>query len=194
MTIQLKALPYKYDELEPFVSEETLLQHHAMHHRDYVDSLNAEIRGTPHSNKGLSEIVLSAEGRIYQNAAQVWNHNFYWQCLSPSRDLLPSRELLEAIEDNYGSFDLFKVAFENAVVHQFSAGWTWLIRLASGRLRIINTKDADTPVTDPNSMPLLVIDVWEHAYYIDYRHRRKNYVRQFWGHVNWPFVSQNYRK
>ncbi len=192
MSIQLKSLPYRYHELEPFVSAETLRIHYEQHHRQYLDSLNHEIRNTELANKDLNEIIHHAEGRVYQNAAQVWNHNFFWQCLTPNGGQYPNDSLLTAIEDEYNSFEKFQHHFADSAAQRFGAGWTWLVQLSNGRLRIINTRDADTPATDPNTHPLLVIDVWEHAYYIDYRARRSDYVRQFWYFVNWEFVASNY--
>ncbi|GHA13285.1 superoxide dismutase [Arenicella chitinivorans] len=192
MSIQLKSLPYRYHELEPFVSAETLRIHYEQHHKRYVDNLNSDIENTALDEKGLHEIIRDAEGRVYQNAAQVWNHNFFWQCLTPHGGQYPKGGLLTAIEDEYHSFANFQQLFEHSTARRFGAGWTWLVQLSNGRLQIINTRDADTPATDPNTQPLLVIDVWEHAYYIDYHYRRADYVRQFWYFVNWEFAARNY--
>lgn len=192
MAIQLKSLPYQYHELEPFVSAETVRIHYEQHHRRYLENLNTDIENTELADKGLSEIIHSAEGRVYQNAAQVWNHNFFWQCLTPDGGQHPTGILLVAIEDAFHSFANFRRCFENTADQRIGAGWTWLVQQADGQLRIINTRDADTPVTDPNTQPLLVIDVWEHAYYLDYRFRRADYLRQFWYFVNWQFVADNY--
>jgi Fe-Mn family superoxide dismutase len=192
MSIQLKSLPYHYHELEPFVSAETLRVHYEEHHKRYLDDLNSAIRNTPLADQGLGDIVQNAEGKIYKNAAQVWNHNFFWQCLIPNGAQTLRGRLLEAIEDEFGSFTGFKRVFEQSAADRFGAGWTWLVKLSSGQLKIINTRDADTPATDPNTQPLLVIDVWEHAYYIDYRYRRMDYIQGFWHFVNWDFVAKNY--
>lgn len=189
---ELPKLPFEKNALEPIISAETLDFHHWKHHQAYVTNLNNFISAdTSLEWKTLEEIIVSSEGWVYNNAAQVWNHTFYWNCLrSVSEDNTPSEELLEKINATFWSFEEFKTKFSAAAIWNFGSGWTWLAQNASWELEIISTDDAQTLVwTD--STPLLVIDVWEHAYYIDFRNARPNYVEDFWKLVNWEFVAGN---
>ena len=192
MAFELPALPYDKKALEPTISAETLEYHHGKHHQTYVTNLNNLIAGTPNESKSLGEIIRTAEGGLFNNAAQVFNHTFYWHCLSPKKSE-PSAELKAAIESAFGSIDAFKEQFSKAAIGQFGSGWAWLVRDRGGKLAIEATGNADTPVRHGRT-PLLTCDVWEHAYYIDYRNARPKYVESFWGLVNWAFVSENYAK
>lgn len=192
MAFELPALPYEKNALEPHISAETLDYHHGKHHNAYVTKLNELVAGTPDENKSLEEIIRSAgPGTLFNQAAQVWNHTFYWHCMSPNGGGAPTGELAEAINAKWGSFDKFKEEFAARCVGNFGSGWTWLVRTADG-LEIVNTDDADTPIARDGQKPLLTCDVWEHAYYIDYRNARPKYVEAFWNIVNWDFVAQNF--
>ena len=149
------------------------------------------IEGTDLANQGLEEIVRGADGGVFNNAAQIWNHTFYWNCLSPQGGGEPAGALADAIASSFGSFDAFKEQFTNSAVTNFGSGWTWLVQNGDGSLAIVNTGNADTPLTDTNVTPLLTVDVWEHAYYIDYRNARPAYMDAFWALVNWDFVAGN---
>jgi Fe-Mn family superoxide dismutase len=188
---ELPALPYAIDALEPHISAETLQFHHGKHHATYVDKLNGLIPGTAFESATLEEIIQRSSGGIFNNAAQVWNHSFYWNCLSPNGGGAPVGALAEAINRDFGSFDAFKEKFAAAAVGNFGSGWTWLVKNKDGDLEIVNTDDADNPMTQAY-LPLLTCDVWEHAYYIDYRNRRPDYIAAFWQLVNWDFVASNY--
>ena len=190
MNHQLPDLPYAGDALEPHISAETLAFHHGKHHRTYVDNLNRLIEGTEYAELSLEEIVRKASGGIFNNAAQVWNHSFYWNCLSPTGGGPPAGKIAEAIDAKWGSFDKFKDELTQSAVTNFGSGWTWLVKNGSGELEIVNTSNAGTPVAD-NTRPLLTIDVWEHAYYVDYRNARPKYVEAYWNLVNWSFAEQN---
>ncbi len=191
MAFELPALPYEKNALEPHISAETLEYHYGKHHQAYVTKLNDLTDGTPDANKSLEEIVKSASGGLFNQAAQVWNHTFYWHCLSPTGGGEPSGALGEAISAKFGSFDKFKEEFNAKAVGNFGSGWTWLIKTNDGGVDIINTDDADTPIAHGQT-PLLTIDVWEHAYYIDYRNARPKYMEAVWNLINWDFVAQNY--
>lgn len=184
-------LPYDVKALEPTITEETILYHYGKHHQKYVDTLNTLIEGTEFEDKSLLEIIKESEGPTFNNAAQVFNHDFYWLGLTPN-DTAPSAKLLALIEETYGSLDGFKEQFEAAGAKNFGSGWTWLV-VKDGKLDILNTSNANTPVKD-GITPLLTCDVWEHAYYIDYRNARPEYLSKFWGIVNWDFVSANLDK
>lgn len=186
---QLPELPYAKDALEPHISAETLEYHYGKHHKTYVDKLNGLIPGSEFENKSLEEIVKTSSGGVFNNAAQVWNHTFYWNCLSPNGGGEPEGELLQKINDAFGSFEEFKAAFSNSAINNFGSAWTWLVKDAEGKLQIVNTSNAATPLTDDTVTPILTIDVWEHAYYVDYRNARPKYVEAFWNLVNWDFVS-----
>ncbi|HEX7028926.1 MAG TPA: superoxide dismutase [Gammaproteobacteria bacterium] len=188
--IQLPPLPFEPNALEPYISRETLEYHYGKHHRAYVNKLNDAIAGTPLENLSLEGIIKAETGAIFNNAAQVWNHNFYWNCLSPQSSA-PAVKLLAAIDRVFGSLEKFQEQFKSAALRNFGSGWTWLVRKPDGRLAIENTDDADTPVRG-NNTPLLTCDVWEHAYYIDYRNDRGGYMDNFWKIVNWSFVSRNF--
>lgn len=191
MAIELPALPYEKDGLEPHISKETLEYHYGKHHQTYVTKLNGLIEGTPDSNKSLEEIVKSSSGGVFNNAAQVWNHTFYWNCLSPNGGGEPSGAVADAINKAFGSFAEFKQRFTDSAVNNFGSGWTWLVKKQDGSVDIVNTSNAETPLTDGSQTPLLTVDVWEHAYYIDYRNARPKYLDAFWALVNWDFVAKN---
>lgn len=192
MAFEFAPLPFNYDDLEPFLSQEALQLHHGDYCKSYADELNLEIRDTRFSQMSLIDIVRQADGVIFLNAAQVWNHEFYWRCLTPDGRGLPRGRLLEAIENSFDTFEGFQSQFKDLVKSNIGAGWTWLIRTACGDLKIINTSSSRTPVVDINSLPLLALDVWEHAYCTDYQHQRGNYVDNFWGVVDWRFVERNF--
>lgn len=189
MAIPFPELPYSKDALAPHISPETLEYHYGKHHKAYVDKLNSLIPGTEFENMGLEEIIQKSQGPIFNNAAQVWNHTFYWHCLKPKGGGAPQGRLGEQINKAFGSFDKFKEQFSNAAVGQFGSGWAWLVHDQSGQLKIETTSNAGCPLTE-GKKPLLTCDVWEHAYYIDYRNARPKYVETFWSLVNWDFVAQ----
>jgi len=191
MAFELPPLPYEQNALEPHISAETLEYHYGKHHKTYVDKLNGLVGGTDMENKSLEEVVKAAEGGVFNNAAQIWNHTFYWHCLSPSGGGAPSGKLGEAIDAAFGSFDKFKEEFTNSAVNSFGSGWTWLVQKGDGSVAIVNTSNAGTPLTDDSVTPLLTVDVWEHAYYIDYRNARPKYMEAFWNLVNWEFAASN---
>lgn len=191
MAHELPALPYERDALAPVISAETLDYHYGKHHQTYVTNLNNLIPGTEYENSSLEEIIQSADGGIFNNAAQVWNHTFYWNCLSPNGGGEPAGPLADAISKRFGSFDAFREALTKSATTNFGSGWTWLVKNADGELDVVNTSNADNPMTD-GLTPLLTIDVWEHAYYIDYRNARPQYLDKIWSIVNWDFVSANY--
>ena len=190
MAIELPPLPYAQDALEPHISKETLEFHYGKHHNTYVVKLNGLIDGTPDADKSLEEIVKSASGGVFNNAAQVWNHTFYWNCLSPNGGGSPTGAVADAINAAFGSFDEFKTKFTDSAVNNFGSGWTWLVKKGD-KVEIVNTSNAATPLTDKGAKPLLTVDVWEHAYYIDYRNARPAYMEAFWKLVNWDFVNSN---
>jgi Fe-Mn family superoxide dismutase len=190
MVHDLPKLPFAKDALAPHVSAETIDYHYGKHHQAYVDNLNRMIPGTEFENMELEEIVRSASGGIFNNAAQVWNHTFYWNCLSPQGGGEPAGGLMEAIEDTFGSFEKFKDEFSKTAVGTFGSGWAWLVKNADGTLALESTSNADTPARSGKT-PLLTCDVWEHAYYVDYRNARPKYVEAFWDLVDWEFVAKN---
>ncbi|WP_165856702.1 superoxide dismutase [Marinobacter sp. JSM 1782161] len=191
MAFELPALPYEKNALEPHISQETLEYHYGKHHQTYVTKLNGMVEGTENADKSLEEIIKSAgPGGLFNNAAQVWNHTFYWNCLSPNGGGEPTGAAAEAISKAFGSFDAFKKEFNEKAAGNFGSGWTWLVKKADGSVAIVNTDDADTPVAGDDK-PVLTVDVWEHAYYIDYRNSRPNYLEAFWNLVNWDFVNEN---
>jgi Fe-Mn family superoxide dismutase len=192
MAFELPPLPYKRNALEPHISKETLDYHYGKHHQGYVKKLNAQVADTDMEDRPLEEIVKTAQGKLFNNAAQVWNHSFYWQCLSPQGGGSPSGALLEAINNSFGSLEKFKEAFTKSAAGNFGSGWTWLVKTSNGALAILNTENAKTPLTDAAVLPLLTVDVWEHAYYIDYRNSRPKYLDAFWALINWDFVSDNF--
>ena len=192
MAIELPALPYEQNALEPHISAETLSFHYGKHHNTYVVKLNGLIGGTEFDTKSLEEIVKSSSAGIFNNAAQIWNHTFYWNSLSPNGGGEPSGDLLAAINSNFGSFDEFKAKFTDSAINNFGSSWTWLVKNADGSLAIVNTSNAATPLTDEGVTPLLTVDLWEHAYYIDYRNVRPNYLTGFWALANWDFAQANF--
>lgn len=192
MAITLPDLPYALDALEPHISKETLEYHYGKHHATYVAKLNPLIEGTAHENADLESIVKNSEGGVFNNAAQIWNHTFYWNCLSPNGGGEPTGAVADAINAAFGSFENFKEEFNTNAANNFGSGWTWLVKKADGSVAIDNTSNAATPLTDSSATPLLTVDVWEHAYYIDYRNSRPNYLEAFWKLVNWDFVNQNF--
>jgi Fe-Mn family superoxide dismutase len=192
MAFELPALPYAQDALEPHISAETLGFHYGKHHATYVAKLNGLVEGTDMADKSLEEVVKSSSGGIFNNAAQIWNHTFYWHSLSPNGGGEPTGALGDAITAKWGSFDDFKAAFNDKAVNNFGSSWTWLVKNADGSLEIVNTSNAGTPITDEGVTPLMTVDLWEHAYYIDYRNVRPNYLGGFWSLVNWEFASANF--
>lgn len=192
MAFELPPLPYEKDALEPHISSETLDYHYGKHHNTYVTKLNGLVEGTDMESKSLEEIVKNSDGGVFNNAAQIWNHTFYWNSLSPNGGGEPSGALADAINAKWGSFDEFKAAFNDKAVNNFGSSWTWLVKTADGGLDIVNTSNAGTPLTDEGVTPLLTVDLWEHAYYIDYRNLRPKYMEGFWALVNWSFAAENF--
>ena len=190
MIHELPVLPYDKDALAPHISAETLDFHHGKHHNAYVQNLNNLIEGTEFADISLDDIVTSASGGIFNNAAQHWNHSFYWKCLSPNGGGEPSGALAEAIKGTFGSYDEFKELFSQTAITTFGSGWGWLVKNESGGLEVVSSANAGNPLTSGQT-PLLTCDVWEHAYYIDYRNARPKYVEAFWNLVNWNFVEEN---
>jgi len=190
MAHTLPPLPYELDALAPHISKETLEFHYGKHHQTYVTNLNNLIPGTEFETLSLEDIVKKSSGGIFNNAAQVWNHTFYWNSLAPKAGGAPTGALADAINAKWGSFDAFKEAFNKSAAGNFGSGWTWLVKKADGSVDIVNTSNAATPLTTADK-PLLTCDVWEHAYYIDYRNARPKYLENFWALVNWEFATQN---
>jgi len=194
MSFELPPLPYAKDALEPHISSETLDYHHGKHHNTYVVKLNGLIPGTEYEGKSLEAIITSAPaGGVFNNAAQIWNHTFYWHCLSPNGGGAAKGAAAEAINSAFGSFDDFKAKFTDSAINNFGSSWTWLVKNSDGSLAIVNTSNAGCPLT-AGQTPLLTVDLWEHAYYIDYRNLRPNYMEAFWALVNWDFVNANLAK
>jgi Fe-Mn family superoxide dismutase len=192
MAFTLPPLPYPKDALVPYISEETLEYHYGKHHNAYVTNLNKLIPGTEFESLSLEDIILKAKGGIFNNAAQVWNHTFYWHCLSPNGGGEPKGALAAAITKHFGSFATFKEQFTQAAITTFGSGWAWLVQDKQGGLKIISTSNAATPMTE-GLTALLTCDVWEHAYYIDYRNARPDYVGAFWSLVNWDFAASHFK-
>jgi len=194
MAIELPALPYAMDALQPHLSKETLEYHYGKHHKTYVDKLNGFLPGTKYEKMPLEEMVRASggEARIFNNAAQIWNHTFYWNGFSPKGGGEPKGAMLDGIKTAFGNFGEFQKKFNEVATGLFGSGWTWLVRKKDGSLDIVATKDAANPMTE-GMTPLLTCDVWEHAYYIDYRNARPKYVESFWKLVNWDFVEKNLR-
>ncbi|TCT04506.1 superoxide dismutase [Fe] [Paralcaligenes ureilyticus] len=190
MAHTLPPLPYAMDALAPNISKETLEFHYGKHHQSYVTNLNKLIEGTEFASASLENIIKKASGGLFNNAAQVWNHTFYWNSLSPNGGGEPTGKLLDAIKAKWGSTAAFKEAFSKSAAGNFGSGWTWLVKKADGSLDIVNTSNAATPLTTAD-VPLLTCDVWEHAYYIDYRNARPKYLENFWNLVNWKFAATN---
>lgn len=191
MSHELPSLPYSNDALEPHISAETLSFHHGKHHAGYVKKLNAAIEGDESlQGKSLEELVKTTSGGVFNNAAQTWNHTFYWHSMSPNGGGEPTGAIKEAIERDFGSFDAFKAAFTKEASTHFGSGWAWLVKNADGKLEVTSTHDAGCPLTDGKT-PLLTCDVWEHAYYIDRRNARPDYIASWWSLVNWDFANAN---
>lgn len=191
MTHVLPRLPYEMDALQPYLSKETLEYHYGKHHLAYVNKLNELIKNTEFENASLEETILKSSGGIFNNAAQIWNHTFYWHCLSPKSTEAPTGKLADAIIKTFGSFEEFKKQFSQTAITTFGSGWGWLVKNTEGHLEIISTSNADLPMKH-NKQALLTCDVWEHAYYIDYRNARPNYLENFWKIVNWDFVAEKF--
>ena len=196
MSIQLPPLPYALDALSPHISADTLSIHHGKHHQAYVTNLNKLISGTDLEHKDLETIIKTAHDNprlvpVFNNAAQVWNHTFFWHSMHPQGGGQPTPKLMSLIEKSFSSLDQFKEKFKEAATGQFGSGWAWLVQEADN-LKIVKTGNAETPLTDPTVTPLLTCDVWEHAYYIDYQNRRPDYVQTFLDHlINWDFALKN---
>jgi Fe-Mn family superoxide dismutase len=184
----LRALPYAEDALEPVISAETLRLHHGKHHKKYVDTANQLLAKEPIQASSIEEVVRAAKGKLFNNAAQAWNHDFYWRSLSPKRQR-PSGALLARLEKDFGSYDRFADAFAEAAIAQFASGWAWLVE-RDGRLQVMNTPNAETPMAQGITC-LLTVDVWEHAYYVDYRNERERYVSAVMDRLNWEFAERS---
>lgn len=195
MTFELPRLSYALNELAPVMSEETLQYHYGKHHQTYITNLNNMIQGTPFETMSLEEIVLASDGvnaGIYNNAAQTWNHTFFWMCLTAKSTGKPAGGLLSQIEQTWGSFEAFREKFLASAAANFGSGWTWLVMTPAKTLEIVNTSNAGCQLASDNT-PLMVVDVWEHAYYIDYRNRRPDYLRLVFDRlIDWEFVAKNY--
>jgi Fe-Mn family superoxide dismutase len=190
MAFELPNLPYAYDALAPNISKETLEFHHDKHHAAYVNRLNDLIKGTPQEKESLEQIIKTATGVLFNQAGQHFNHSFYWKCMAPKAGGEATGPVADAIKKSFGDFAAFKKQFSDVAAGHFGSGWAWLIRDKDGSLKITGTHDADTPIKH-DQHPLLTCDVWEHAYYIDYRNARPKYIEAFWNVVNWDFVNQN---
>ena len=191
MAIELPALPYANDALAPHISAETIEFHYGKHHQTYVTNLNNLISGTSFEDASLESIVTRSEGGMFNNAAQIWNHTFYWNSLSPKGGGEPSGALADAIKSTFGSFDEFKAEFTKCAVTTFGSGWAWLVKNSDGSLELVSASNAACPLTDGKT-PILTCDVWEHAYYIDYRNARPKYLEAYWSLVNWKFAAANF--
>lgn len=190
MDHKLPALSYSMEALEPIISRETLEYHYGKHHQTYVTNLNNLIRNTEFADMSLEELVMKSSGGIFNNAAQVYNHSFYWNCLSPDAGGEPKGKLAEEINHTFGSYPEFKEKFTQKAITTFGSGWVWLVKNMDGKLEIVSTSNAGNPLTD-GKQPLLTCDVWEHAYYIDYRNARPKYIEKYWDLINWDFVASN---
>jgi len=191
MSFELPPLPYEKDALEPHISKETIEFHYGKHHQTYVTNLNNLVPGTEFEGKSLEAIIKSSSGGVFNNAAQIWNHTFYWHCLSPNGGGEPTGALAKAINDTFGSFAAFKDQFSKTAITTFGSGWAWLVKNSDGSLALTSTSNAGTPMAQ-GQVALLTCDVWEHAYYIDFRNARPKYVEAFWSLVNWDFVAKNF--
>ena len=185
---EMMPLPYSYDALSPAISSETIEYHYGKHYRAYLDKLNELIADTPFEGLTLEQIIQASEGPVFNNAAQVWNHTFYWNCMTHEVDTMPPVILMKAIEENFGSFENFKQLFIKQAATLFGSGWLWLVREKDGKLSLLQTSNADTPIAH-NLTPLLTCDVWEHAYYLDQQNQRLAYINEFWRVINWRFVE-----
>lgn len=192
MAFLLPKLPYAEDALEPYISAKTLSFHYGKHHQKYVDTLNELVEGKDFANMPVEEIIQRSETKLYNNAAQAYNHTFYWYCMAPNAGGEPSGQIGDAISDSFGSFGDFKTKFTEVAATHFGSGWAWLAEV-KGKLEIVGMHDADTPIKD-NHKPLLALDVWEHAYYLDYQNKRPDYIEAFWKVLNWEFVEKQLLK
>lgn len=188
--IELPKLPYKRDALEPHISQRTIDFHYGQHHAGYVKNLNNLIENSRFENMSLEDIIKNSEGSIFNNAAQVWNHTFYWHCMTPEKSCQPQALLLKTIERDFGSLDNFKQMFIKQAATLFGSGWLWLVCDKEGKLSLLQTSNAETPITNNELRPLLVCDVWEHAYYLDQQNLRLAYLNEFWQIINWKFVEK----
>ncbi|HEX2825651.1 MAG TPA: superoxide dismutase [Burkholderiales bacterium] len=191
MQHELPPLPYAMNALEPHISRETLEFHYGKHHQTYVTNLNKLIQGTEFENMPLEEIVRKSQGGIFNNSAQTWNHTFFWHSMSPNGGGKPTGQLARKIDEAFGSFEEFREKFSAAAVAVFGSGWAWLVRRPDGSVGIETTSNAFTPLTT-EAKPLLTLDVWEHAYYVDYRNKRPDFVAAYWNVVNWDFAARNF--
>ncbi|WP_370238758.1 superoxide dismutase [Neptunomonas phycophila] len=192
MSFELPQLPYAMDALEPHISKETLEFHYGKHHKTYVDKLNGLVPGSEYEGKSLEDIIKSAPaGGVFNNAAQVWNHTFYWNCLSPNGGGEPTGAIADAIKSKWGSFEEFQKEFNDKAVNNFGSSWTWLVKNDDFSLEIVNTSNAGNPMTS-GQRPVMTCDLWEHTYYIDYRNVRPNYLGGFWSLVNWDFINKSF--
>jgi Fe-Mn family superoxide dismutase len=189
MAFTLPELPYARDALEPHMSRETLEFHYGKHHKTYVDTANKLIAGTEFENATLDEAVKKASGKLFNNVAQIWNHNFFWEGLTPSQTA-PGKKLADALVKQFGGIDDFKKLMTETAIGTFGSGWAWLVKKPDGTLAVVSTSNAGNPLTSGDK-PLLTVDVWEHAYYIDYRNARATYLDHFWALTNWAFVEKN---
>jgi Fe-Mn family superoxide dismutase len=188
---KLKSLDYDYDALEPHISGRTVTVHHTKHHQGYIDKLKKAIGDKPLARESLEEIVRKTEGSTFNSAAQVWNHDFYWDCIRPDGGGAPEGPIAEALKRDFGTVDDFRQEFATAAKNEFGSGWAWLV-LENGKLRVLSTTDAENPLTEVGQVPILTIDVWEHAYYLDYQHERAKYVEAFIDNlINWDFAARN---
>jgi len=189
MAFQQPPLPYELGALAPFLTEEQMNYHYNKHHAGYFKKLNAAVEGTPMADKSLRELVIETDGGVYNNAAQAWNHSFFWNCMTPEGGGEPSGELAEAIKRDFGSLEDMKKQFNETSTGVFGSGWGWLAKAKDGTLKIVPGSNAENPLTE-GMEPVLTVDVWEHAYYLDYQNRRADFVKGFWDHVNWDFASK----
>jgi len=189
MSFTLPELPYARDALVPHMSAETLDFHYGKHHKTYVDNANKMVVGTEFENMPIEEVVTKSSGKIFNNVAQIWNHTFFWNCLTPTQSP-PGKKLTDALVKTFGGVDDFKKLFTETAIGTFGSGWAWLVKNADGTLAIVSTSNAGNPLTSGQT-PLLTCDVWEHAYYIDYRNARPSFLEHFWALVNWEFVEKN---
>src|SRR3989338_4618147 len=190
--VLFRSLPFAKDALLPHISPETLDYHHGKHHNAYVVKLNSLVEGTEFAGKSLEDIIRTSQGPVFNNAAQIWNHTFYWNCLSPNGGGEPTGALAAAITAQWGSFAAFQTAFNDKAVNNFGSSWTWLVKKADCSLDIVNTSNAGTPLTDSSVTALMTVDLWEHAYYIDFRNARPTYLNAFWALINWEFAATNF--
>jgi superoxide dismutase, Fe-Mn family len=188
MFFELPPLPFAKDALKPYISQETIEYHYEKHHKGYLTKLNKILETNSQDDKTLEEIIKTSSGDLFNNAAQFWNHNFYWQCLTLKNKSKIKKGLSQKIDQAFGSFDEFKAKFKEKALSNFGSGWTWLVKKKNGSLEILNTSNAQNPMTNGDK-PLLTIDVWEHAYYIDYRNERGKYLDNIWQIINWDFVE-----